>query len=351
LKEGQGASPPGPPTGVPPAAKSLRGTRILAPRTPPERLDAFMTRANAAYYATHNPFADFTTSPEISQMFGELLGAWAAATWQSLGSPTPFILAEAGPGRGTLMADALRATARVAPAFTAAARLHLIETSPRLRAEQAARLPTAIWHDTLETIPPGPMILLANEFLDALPIRQFEHTRNGWRERYVQNESFTLHPTDFTTDAPIGTVIERCEAAITWLTTLAHRLRTQCGTALILDYGPATPTPGDTLQALRQSKPAPPLSAPGTADLTAHVDFPALITAAHAAGLQTWGPVPQGDFLNRLGLALRLTRLTTANPTRAPTLHEAADRLTAPNCMGELFKVLALGTQQPPALE
>jgi SAM-dependent MidA family methyltransferase len=319
--------------------------------TAPERLDAFMARANAAYYATRDPFADFTTSPEISQMFGELLGAWAAATWETLGRPAPFILAEAGPGRGTLMADALRATARVAPAFVAAAHLHLIETSPRLRAIQAARLPHAIWHDALDTMPPGPMILLANEFLDALPIRQFEHTRNGWRERYVANEAFSLLHTDFTGDGPIGTVSERCEAADAWITILAHRLVTQGGTALILDYGRATNICGDTLQALKNGQPAPPLCAPGTADLTAHVDFPSLVAAARAAGARTWGPLSQGEFLHRLGLPLRLTRLAAANPGHAAALHAAAERLAAPNRMGELFKALALGTQRPPAFD
>jgi SAM-dependent MidA family methyltransferase len=284
-------------------------------------------------------------------MFGELLGAWAAATWETLGRPAPFILAEAGPGRGTLMADALRATARVAPAFVAAARLHLIETSPRLRAIQAARLPHAIWHDTLDTMPPGPMILLANEFLDALPIRQFEHTQNGWRERYVCNDAFSLRPTDFTADAAIGTVIERCQAAAAWITSLADRLRTHGGTALILDYGPAVPTCGDTLQALKNGKPASPLAAPGTADLTAHVDFASLVGVANAAGARAWGPLPQGEFLNRLGLTLRLTRLANAHPTRAAALHDAAHRLAAPSRMGQLFKVLALGTQQPPAFD
>ena len=150
-----------------------------------ERLDTFMARANAAYYATHDPFADFTTSPEITQVFGELLGLWAAVTWDLLGRPSPVLLVEAGPGRGTLMADALRAIAQVAPAFRAALSLHLIETSPRLRALQAARLPDAAWHESLATVPQKPLLLLANEFLDALPIRQFVRRGHGWVERFV----------------------------------------------------------------------------------------------------------------------------------------------------------------------
>ena len=155
-----------------------------------ERLDAFMARANAAYYATHDPFADFTTSPEITQVFGELLGLWAAVTWDLLGRPAPVLLVEAGPGRGTLMADALRAVGQVAPAFRAALSLHLIETSPRLRALQAASLPGATWHESLATVPHGPLMLLANEFLDALPVRQLVRRGDAWSERFVEDGKF-----------------------------------------------------------------------------------------------------------------------------------------------------------------
>ncbi len=155
-----------------------------------ERLDAFMARANAAYYATHDPFADFTTAPEISQVFGEILGLWAAVVWQALGAPDPVLLVEAGPGRGTLMADALRAIGRAVPAFRAALRLHLIETSPRLRAIQAKVLADAVWHDGLDTVPAAPLILLGNEFLDALPIRQFVRRRDAWMERFVADGQF-----------------------------------------------------------------------------------------------------------------------------------------------------------------
>lgn len=163
-----------------------------------ERLDVFMARANARYYATHPLLSDFITAPEISQVFGELLGAWAAMVWVSMGRPNRIILAEAGPGRGTLMADALRLISKQVPAFAQSLEMHLIETSPLMRkAQQAAlaRYTHPTWHDTLESLPDGPMILLANEFLDALPIRQFEHTpKDGWQERYVQGASFCLAP-------------------------------------------------------------------------------------------------------------------------------------------------------------
>ena len=149
-----------------------------------------MARANEAYYATHDPFADFTTAPEVSQMFGELVGAWLAVVWAGMGSPNPVLLIEAGPGRATLMADARRALSRVAPAFLAAARVHLIETSTRLRAEQAARVPDAIWHDALDSVPAGVALVIANEFLDALPIRQFVRRGAGWVERHVADGAF-----------------------------------------------------------------------------------------------------------------------------------------------------------------
>ncbi|MGH7040855.1 MAG: SAM-dependent methyltransferase, partial [Acetobacteraceae bacterium] len=158
-----------------------------------------MAQANGAYYATHDPFADFTTAPEIAQAFGEILGLWAAVTWDLLGRPDPVLLVEAGPGRGTLMADAWRAIGQVAPAFAAAVSVHLIETSPRLRAVQAAALPAGAaarttWHDSLDSVPDLPLLLLANEFLDALPIRQFVRRAAGWTERYVADGAFIECP-------------------------------------------------------------------------------------------------------------------------------------------------------------
>lgn len=321
----------------------------MTPSHAPERLDRFMARANAAYYARQDPFRDFTTAPEISQMFGELLGAWCAAVWEGMGRPSPVLLAEAGPGRGTLMADALRAT-RGMVGFAAAARVHFIETSPRLRAAQAARVPQASWHDGLGDLPPGPLILLANEFLDALPIRQFVRRQGAWLERFVVGGAFVECPAPPLAEAaPEGAVVERGEAALAWCAALAARIRAEGGAALLIDYGGAGG--GDTLQALRAGRPAAPLASPGEADLTAHVDFAALSAAVRAAGAACWGPVPQGAFLAALGLAARAAALTAANPFRAAEIAEAADRLAHPARMGTLFKAMAVtppGAAAPP---
>jgi NADH dehydrogenase [ubiquinone] 1 alpha subcomplex assembly factor 7 len=369
-----------------------------------ERLDRFMARANAAYYATRDPFHDFTTSPEITQVFGEILGLWAAVTWELIGRPDPVLLVECGPGRGTLMADALRAVAQVAPAFEAAVRLHLVETSPRLRAQQAERLPGAVWHDRLEAVPAGPMLLLANEFLDALPIRQFVRREAGWMERFVVDGRFVevavdplplppsrkgrgsalavapaprlVPPVDtpprpaLPVDAPprpdlpvaaappplagvpSDIIHELNESALTIAGTLGTRFATQPGAALFLDYGPGHSAPGDSLQALSDGRAADPLSAPGTADLTAHVDFAAFAATARDAGAATHGPIPQGVFLARLGLFQRTGRLARGlPPARALGLTDAAQRLAEPDRMGRLFKALALcspGCATPP---
>jgi NADH dehydrogenase [ubiquinone] 1 alpha subcomplex assembly factor 7 len=312
-----------------------------------ERLDHFMARANAAYYATRDPFADFTTAPEISQVFGECLGLWAAVTWRRLGSPAPVILAEAGPGRGTLMADALRAIGRAAPDFRAALTVHLIETSPRLRAIQAERIGAAIWHERLEDMPEGPMILLANEFLDALPIRQFVRRGAAWAERFVGPDGFILVDTadDPGLVAEDGAVVERCEVAEAIAASLGGRLASYPGTALFLDYGPEVSAPGDSLQAIAGGKPVDPLGPPGAADLTAHVDFARFGAAARSAGAAVSGPVPQGLFLARLGLFQRTNQLARGQPpAQAMALMEGARRLGEPDRMGRLFKVLAIGS-------
>ena len=187
-----------------------------------ERLDSFMARANAAYYANNDPFADFTTAPEIAQMFGELLGAWAAVVWQAMGAPDPVLLVEAGPGRGTLMADALRAVARVAPAFRAACRVHFVEISARLAAVQARVVPDAVWHGALADVPAGPAIVLANEFLDALPIRQFERRGGAWFERHVQEGRFVLVPSVRQGEAPEGAVAEENALCVAWMRALSR---------------------------------------------------------------------------------------------------------------------------------
>jgi len=313
-----------------------------------ERLDRFMAAANAAYYATHDPFADFTTAPEISQVFGELLGLWAAVVWQQMGRPAPVLLAEAGPGRGTLMADALRAIGQVAGDFAAALRLHLVETSPRLRAEQAARLPGATWHERLADLPRGPLILLANEFLDALPIRQFVRRAGGWRERHVAAGTFiecplTDPPFDLPDDLTEGAVMEVNEAARAAVAELAARLAQSGGVALFLDYGPDRSAAGDSFQAIRAGRPADPLLAPGSADLTAHVDFAALARRARDGGATVFGPLAQGIFLARLGLSERARRLTRGRtPEQAAALFAGVERLAAPDRMGRLFKALAI---------
>lgn len=307
-----------------------------------ERLDAFMARAGAAYYADRAGLGqDFTTAPEMSQAFGECLGLWCAVTWQAMGAPPRVVLAELGPGRGTLMADALRAVREMVPGFAQAAELHLVETSPRLRAAQAARLP-ATWHDSAATLPPGPMILLANEFFDALPIRQFIRRGAGWAERYVAQGAFVEQPADHAGEAPEGAVREVCEAGLHLAATLAARLARTGGAALILDYGPAEPGLGDTIQALRDNAPADPLARPGEVDLTAHVDFAGLAEAARAAGAAAHGPLPMGLFLQRLGLMARSAMLARAAPAQAGSILAAAQRLVAPEGMGRLFKALAL---------
>ena len=315
-----------------------------------------MARANAAYYASRDPFADFTTSPEITQVFGEVLGLWAAVTWAAMGRPDPVLLVECGPGRGTLMADALRAAAQAAPDFRAALRVHLVEASPRLRAVQAVAVPGAAWHDGLEAVPGGPVLLLANEFLDALPVRQFVRRGAGWVERFVEGGGFVEHaltggdgagppphPDPLPEGEGEGDVLELNEAALGVAVAVAARVVRDGGAALFLDYGPERSAPGDSLQALRGGRPAHPLEAPGEADLTAHVDFAALARAARGAGAAVHGPVPQGPFLARLGLFQRTGRLArTQPPARAAALVQAAQRLAEPDRMGRLFKALCI---------
>ncbi|GBQ32525.1 hypothetical protein AA12717_4000 [Gluconacetobacter sacchari DSM 12717] len=325
----------------------------------PERLDRFMARANAAYYARRDPFADFVTAPEISQMFGEILGAWVAVTWQGMGRPDPFLLAEAGPGRGTLMADMTRLLARVAPDCHAAARVHLVETSPRLRDAQRAALaertahPVA-WHDRIADLPDGPMILLANEFLDALPIRQFVRAGAGWNERFVQGVGFVDQPAadlpegPFDRPVPEGEILECCPEALEIARGLAARFARAPGTALVIDYGYDGALWGDSLQALRDGQPDWPLADPGQADLTAHVDFAAF--AGAAAGAACHGSVTQGALLTALGLFARAGQLARGrSPVEAHAIHDAAQRLAAPDRMGRLFRALAITSPGLPA--
>lgn len=315
------------------------------------------------YYATRDPLGaagDFTTAPEISQMFGEMLGLCLAQAWLDQGAPERFTLAELGPGRGTLMADILRAT-RAVPGFHAGADIHMIEASPVLRAAQSRALtPHALTHhDTANTLPDGPLYLVANEFFDALPIRQFIREGEMWRERQVGLKDGAL-AFGLGTPAPVpalsqrledtrdGDLVELCPAAAPVMGKIAARIQTHGGAALIIDYGDWRSL-GDTLQALKDHAPAPALDTPGEADLTAHVDFEALTRAAAPLAPQLL--TSQGVFLERLGITGRAQALATKLSGDALDSHIAAHRrLTHPDEMGTLFKVLGLTRADAPGL-
>ncbi|MCW2348856.1 MULTISPECIES: class I SAM-dependent methyltransferase [unclassified Sphingobium] len=321
-------------------------------------LHDFMAAANAAYYAGRDPLGargDFITAPEISQMFGELIGLWMADLALRAGVGPSFAYVELGPGRGTLAADALRAMgqARLVPP------VHLVETSPTLRARQQAAVPGAIWHDSVATLPDDrPLIVIANEFFDALPIRQFQRTGAGWRERFVQREpaAFILGGEDCGQhiplalgDAPLGSMVERNFAAEAIVADLAERFCRQGGALLTIDYGYEGPASGDTLQAMSQHRFADPLDAPGTRDLTAHVDFGMIAAVGRAHGLRPQPCIGQGALLTTLGIDARAATLTRANPARAEDIRAARDRLVEPDQMGTLFKALALRHPDWPA--
>ncbi len=344
-----------------------------------------LTDPREGYYMTADPLGaagDFVTAPEVSQMFGELIGLWCLEVWQGLGRPAPFQLVELGPGRGTLMADLLRAL-RVLPEALDAASLHLIEVSPVLRRSQAERLaplfPAARtqWHDSLGSLPELPSLVIANEFFDALPIRQFEKVEAGWCERMVTLDapgdspgdapgdapgdspgdpagrlSFSLGPAsplhlalipEMLQSAPPGALVEVSPAGRAQAGDLGQLIASQGGAGLIVDYGHAVPVSGTTLQAVRAHGRADPLADPGAADLTALVDFTSLAAAAASAGAQAFGPIGQGRFLTALGIDQRAAALATGKtPAQAGAIMAARDRLIAPAAMGEHFKVLAL---------
>jgi NADH dehydrogenase [ubiquinone] 1 alpha subcomplex assembly factor 7 len=286
----------------------------------------YMAEANAHYYATRDPFGaagDFTTAPEISQMFGELIGLWLADLWLRSGRPASAHYVELGPGRGTLAADALRAMkgAGLTPP------VHFVETSPVLRAAQAQRVPGATWHGDLSTLPPdGPLLVVANEFFDALPIEQVD-AHGSVRTVGFEKGRFV----------PVET--ETSPASLAIAADLARRIAAQGGAALIVDYGHDRPGRGDTLQAVYRHAYADPFEAPGKRDLTAHVDFSALAGAAE--GVRVSGPAAQGDWLDAMGLPLRAAALARATPQRTEEIEAARLRLSAPAQMGRLFKVLA----------
>lgn len=307
---------------------------------------------------------DFITAPEISQTFGELIGLWTATVWTSLGRPDPLRLVELGPGRGTLMADALRAIAKTAPEFRAAVDLHLVEINPQLRARQAAALESArpTWHDVLDTVPAGAAIVIANEFLDALPVDQFVRGGDGWHRRCVGLDAegrlaFATGPRvadpplePAHAQAPDGAIVEISPAGRALVAALARRIAAQGGAALLIDYGAPASGTGDTLQAVRRHKMVDALQLPGESDLTAHVDFAALARAARDAGGTAHGPVPQGVFLNRLGIAARVAvLLRAASPRQRADIAAACERLIGEAQMGTLFQVLAITARAAPA--
>jgi SAM-dependent MidA family methyltransferase len=321
------------------------------------------------YYTTGTPIGaagDFITAPEISQMFGELIGLWAAEVWAAQGRPDPVRLVELGPGRGTLMADALRA-ARVLPAFRAALDVRLVETSPSLTAVQQMTLAGQVapehWHGDIDAVPTGPALIVANELFDALPVRHYVHDGAGWRERLIGLDAagaltFGLSGAAETVAVAgtRGTVLEVGVAAQSMMARLAARIVRDGGALLAIDYGAAGRPDGPTLQAVRGHRAADPLDAPGTADLTAHVDFAALGAAARAAGAVMHGPVPQGVFLERLGIRARAARLKRdADASVCASIDAALERLvgTAPGSgtragMGALFKVVAVTRHDAP---
>ncbi|SEV94635.1 SAM-dependent methyltransferase, MidA family [Cognatiyoonia koreensis] len=308
------------------------------------------------YYATRDPFGaagDFTTAPEISQMFGELIGLCLAQTWIDQGADPHAVLVELGPGRGTLMADILRATKGV-PGFAPA--VHFVETSPTLRGLQAQAVPQAVFHDDLTTVPDAPILLVANEFFDALPIRQFQRSGDQWRERVVGPELKLglADPAPFgavadrLADTNQGDIVEVCTALPALITELDQRIAGRGGAALIIDYGDWASL-GDTLQALKNHTSIDPFSAPGEADLTAHVDFAAI--AKHVTRAEVTRLTTQGVFLERLGITQRAQALTKGLKDEALKSHIAAHRrLTHPAEMGDLFKVIGIKPKHAPNL-
>jgi len=344
------------------------------PLTVAEFMEDALAHPTLGYYTTRDPLGragDFITAPEVSQMFGELLGLWSVVAWQAMGSPGLFHWVELGPGRGTLMADAL-AAARVAPGFAAAARVHFVDVSPALIARQketmAARAPgvPVEWHGWFGDVPEGPLIVLANEFFDAMPVRQYHRGPDGWRERRVETTAdgrlaFTysepqkplVPPSwdDVLGDVPEDGVIEVSPAACAVAGLVAERVARDGGAALIVDYGHDRSAPGETLQAVSGHDYADPLAAPGECDLTAHVDFAALAHVGARAGARPLGPVPQGAFLKRLGIDTRAeTLMRDARPDVARDVRLALHRLTSPDAMGTMFKVLAYAHPSLPPL-
>jgi NADH dehydrogenase [ubiquinone] 1 alpha subcomplex assembly factor 7 len=347
-----------------------RRIRLAGPLSVAEYMAEALGHPQHGYYTQRDPFGlagDFVTAPEISQMFGELLGAWCAAVWQSMGCPRPVRLVELGPGRGTLMADALRATRKV-EGFHETTDLHMVETSPVLRARQAEALRVAAariaptWHDLFEDVPPGPLLLVTNELFDALPIHQFEYRGGRWHERVVTLDQ-TEHRLVFGWRAPgpvlalatlppvprDGAVVEVCPAGISLAAAIGRRVVRDGGAALIIDYGHDGSAFGDSLQAVRRHEKHHVLVEPGAADLAAHVDFGALGRAARETGATVYGPIAQNTLLKRLGIHHRAAALArNATPAQAADLRAATERLLHLEQMGTLFKAIAIAASTLP---
>jgi SAM-dependent MidA family methyltransferase len=326
-------------------------------------MELCLTHPKHGYYVSRDPLGregDFTTAPEVSQMFGELLGLWAASVWKAIGSPPQLLLVELGPGRGTMMADALRAL-RVLPPLYQVLDIHLVEINPVLRDKQKSTLSgvrSVAWHDSIDEVPEGPAVIFANEYFDVLPIHQVVRLETGWHERTVEIDGngqigfgaapeptprFEVLLPPLVRAAPVGAVFEwRPDAEIM---KIATRVRDQDGAALIIDYGHLRSDAGDTFQAIARHSFADPLKSPGQADVTAHVDFEALVRAAEDLGARAHGPVTQGEFLQQLGIETRALTLM------AKTTHEVSEDIAGAlkrligggrAGMGSMFKVLAI---------
>ncbi len=319
-----------------------------------------LTHPTLGYYRHAEPFGktgDFITAPEISQMFGEMIGFFFAAAWQQMGGPETVELVELGPGRGTLMGDALRALDQV-PRLSEALSLTFLETNPGLRTAQQQRL--AGWNprfiSEIEEIAADgpPLLIIANEFFDTLPVRQYQRHQGKWHERMVGlregKRELGLSPSPMPEEAfpPVlgaaeeGEVWEACPLALETMTALAQRIAARKGLLLVVDYGYERTRTGETFQAVSKHEFADPFAAPGDADLTAHVDFEALARAAIAGGAQPWPLLTQGQFLGAMGIAQRAEKLVSANPGQEEAIKAALERLTAPDAMGTLFKTLCV---------
>jgi len=340
----------------------VRRIRIAGPLTVAEYMAEALGHPQYGYYRQGDPFGlegDFITAPEISQMFGELVAVWLYQAWLANGRPMPVTVAEIGPGRGTLMKDMLRALSRLDPELANGAAFAMIETSPRLTEIQKQTLgatPFAIgWHETIDTLPQQPLLIVGNELFDAVPVRQFVRAGAGWRERMVglddgDNLCFfagagsvdaTLLPDD-AASAPQGAIVEVAPARAALMAAIAERIAAHGGAGLFLDYGHLQPGVGDTLQALRRHNHEDVLANPGEADLTTHVDFAALAAIVRAHGLDAHLST-QGDFLLGMGILERAGRLgADASEAAREKIAVDVERLAGPQAMGELFKALAV---------